>query len=176
MIGHHKRDFELVPYHTDWIDHFNHEADLLRSILGNRAIRIEHIGSTSIPGMDAKAIIDIMIAVPSLIRSSDLILDLDKIGYTYKPFDTINGRIFFSKESRPEIRTHHLSLSIEGSEHWNNQLLFRDYLKTDPQLASEYIQLKRDFAEYYTHTNHVDFEFKSDFVAKILKLAKSIFK
>ena len=89
MIGQYKRNFKLVPYQNDWNDHFKREADLLISILGEKVLRIEHIGSTSIPGMSAKAIIDIMVAVPSLKRSSDLILGLDNIGYVYKPFDII---------------------------------------------------------------------------------------
>jgi len=72
MIGQYKRDFKLVPYNEEWVDHFNREADLLKSILGIKALQIVHVGSTSIPGMSAKAIIDIMIAVSSLKRSSEL--------------------------------------------------------------------------------------------------------
>jgi len=172
MIGQHKRNFKLVPYQNDWNDHFKREADLLISILGEKVLRIEHVGSTSIPGMSAKAIIDIMVAVPSLKRSSDLILGLDNIGYVYKPFDTIPERMYFSKESPPEYRTHHLNLAKLESSFLKNQRLFRDYLKENDQLASEYIQLKESFAEYYARTNHVDFEWKSAFVAKVLKLAK----
>jgi GrpB-like predicted nucleotidyltransferase (UPF0157 family) len=173
MIGQYKRDFELVPYQEDWVDHFKREADLLRSVLGDLALRIEHIGSTSIPGMAAKAIIDIMVAVPQLIRSSDLIKDLDGVGYTYKPFDTTPDRMFFSKESQPEIRTHHSNLAIEGSDQWSNQILFRNQLRKDKLLAAEYIQVKRDFADYYNKTKHVDVEWKSEFIAKVLKIARN---
>lgn len=172
MIGQHKRDFALVPYKMEWVDHFRREADLLRSVLGGKALQIEHIGSTSIPGMSAKAIIDIMVAVPTLIRSSELISGLDSIGYIYKPLDTIPERMFFGKEIQPEIRTHHLNLVLKGSGFWNNQLLFRDYLRTNEKLAAEYVKLKRGFTEYYARTNHVDEEWKSDFVEKVLKLAK----
>ena len=175
MIGQYKRDFELVSYQKEWIDHFNREADLLRSVLGDQALRIEHVGSTSIPGMAAKAILDIMVAVPRLVRSSDLILDLDSIGYTYKPFDTIPGRIYFSKESGSEVRTHHLNLATEGSDFWIDQLLFRDQLRKDKSLAAEYIQVKRDFADYFNKTKHVDVEWKSNFVAKVLKKARNDF-
>ena len=172
MIGQHKRNFELVPYQIDWIDHFNQEADLLRSILGEKVLQIEHIGSTSIPHMAAKAIIDIMVAVPSLIQSSELFLGLESIGYLYSPLDTIPERLFFSKESSPEFRTHHLNLTKPESRFWKNQLLFRDYLRENNQIASEYIQIKKRFAEYFARTNHLDYEWKSDFVAKILDMAK----
>jgi len=172
MIGQVKGDFELVPYKTEWVDHYKQEVDLLRSILADMTLHIEHIGSTSIPGMAAKAIIDIMVAVPSLIRSSELIFGLDSIGYTYKPFDTIPERMFFGKEIQQDIRTHNLNLTLEGSELWKNQLMFRDYLRENDHLALEYIQLKRSFSEYYKRTNHVDVEWKSDFISKVLKLAK----
>jgi len=176
MIGQYKRDFELVPYQKEWVDHFNREADLLHSVFGDRTLRIEHIGSTSIPGMAAKAIIDIMVAVPHLIRSSDQIFELDRIGYTYKPFDTIPERLYFSKEFQPEIRTHHLNFAMEGSDFWINQLLFRNQLRKDKSLAAEYIQVKRGFVDYYNKTNHVDAEWKSEFVAKVLKIAKDELK
>ena len=141
MIGQLERNFELVPYQSEWSDHFDREADLLRSILGINALQIEHIGSTSIPGMVAKSIIDIMVAVPSLIQSSDLILGMESIGYTDKPLDTIPGRLFFAKESFPEFRTHHLNLTKPESNFWKYLLLLRDCLKGNDQLASEYIQL-----------------------------------
>ena len=173
MLGQHKRVFELAPYQSEWIDQFDREADLLRSILGDKALQVEHVGSTSIPGMAAKPIIDIMVAVEILTRSSDLILALDGIGYNYRPLDTIADRIFFARESQPEIRTHHLNLTQKGSEFWKNQLLFRDYLRENDPLASEYIQLKNDFAEYYARTNHLDREWKSEFVAKVLEMANS---
>jgi GrpB-like predicted nucleotidyltransferase (UPF0157 family) len=172
MLGQHKRVFELVPYQSAWIDHFGREADRIRSALGDKALQIVHIGSTSIPGMAAKPIIDIMVAVEKLTQSSDLVLALDGIGYDYFPVDTVAGRMFFAREIRPEIRTHHLNLAQKGSEFWENQLLFRDYLRENDQLASEYIRLKKDFAEYYARTNHLDREWKSEFVAKVLELAE----
>jgi GrpB-like predicted nucleotidyltransferase (UPF0157 family) len=172
MLGQHKRVFELVPYQSAWMDYFNQEADRIQFSLGDRALQIEHIGSTSIPGMAAKPIIDIMVAIEELTQSSDLILPLDAIGYDYFPVDTVPGRIFFAREIRPEIRTHHLNLTQKGSKFWENHLLFRDYLRENHQLASEYIQLKKDFTEYYARTNHLDREWKSEFIARVLKMAK----
>ncbi len=173
MIGQHKRNFELVPYRSGWRDLFAQEAQLLQSVLGETALQIEHIGSTSIPGMAAKAIIDIVVAVPALTRSSELITSLDSFGYTYKPFDKIRERLFFAKEIQPEIRTHHLSLTEQGSSFWENHLLFRDYLRQNDELAAEYIDVKKGFADYYARTNHIDAEWKSDFVARVLELAQN---
>ena len=173
MIGQHKRVFELVPYQSVWIDHFNREADRIRTALGDKALQIEHVGSTSILGMAAKPVIDIMVAVEKLTLSSDLILPLVSIGYEYFPVDTVPGRMFFAREVRPGIRTHHLNLAEKVSAFWENQLLFRDYLRENDQLASEYIQLKRDFVDYYARTNHLDREWKSEFIAKVLEMARS---
>jgi GrpB-like predicted nucleotidyltransferase (UPF0157 family) len=172
MVGQHKRVFELTPYQSIWVDHFNREADRIRTALGDKALQIEHVGSTSIPGMAAKPVIDIMVAVEKLTLSSDLILPLVSIGYEYFPVDTVPGRMFFAREVRPEIRTHHLNLAEKGSTFWGNQLLFRDYLRKNDRLASEYIQLKKDFIEYYARTNHLDREWKTEFVAKVLEMAK----
>jgi GrpB-like predicted nucleotidyltransferase (UPF0157 family) len=173
MLGQHKRVFELVPYQSEWIDHFEREADRIRSALGDKALKIEHIGSTSIPGMAAKPIIDIMVAVEELIQSSDLTLPLVAIGYDYYPIDTVPGRMFFAREIRPEIRTHHLNLTKKGSEFWEKQLLFRDYLREKDSLASEYVQLKKDIVDYYAQTKHLDREWKSEFVARVLEMART---
>jgi GrpB-like predicted nucleotidyltransferase (UPF0157 family) len=80
--------------------------------------------------------------------------------------------MFFAKESSPEFRTHHLNLTEPESLFWNNELLFRDCLRDNNQLASEYVQLKKRFVDYYARTKHVDVEWKSAFVAKVLELAK----
>ena len=170
-IGQHKREFELAPYQRVWADDFDQEADRIGSALGYKALQIEHIGSTSIPRMAAKPIIDIMVAVEELAQSSDIIVPLDAIGYGYHPLDTVPGRMFFAREVRPEIRTHHLSLTQKGSEYWETQLTFRDRLRENDQLASEYIQLKKEFAEYYARTGHLDRGWKSQFVAKVLEMA-----
>jgi len=114
MIGQHKRSFELIPYQVDWIDHFDQAADLIRSILGEKVLQIEHIGSTAIPDMAAKAVIDIMVALPSPLQSSELILGLESIDYSYSFGDTIPERLFFGKESSPEFQTHHLIFNKTG--------------------------------------------------------------
>jgi GrpB-like predicted nucleotidyltransferase (UPF0157 family) len=116
MIGQHKRVFDLSPYQHVWADYFMQEAERVGSALEDKAIQIEHIGSTSIPCMPAKPINDIMVAVVKLTPTSDFIVPLDAPGYMYRPFDTVIGRLFFAREILPEIRTHHLSLTRRGSD------------------------------------------------------------
>jgi GrpB-like predicted nucleotidyltransferase (UPF0157 family) len=172
MLGQHKRVFDLALYQNEWIDLFNQESDRIMTAIGDKVIQIEHIGSTSIPGMAAKPVMDILVAVERLALSSDIILPLDAIGYGYHPVDTVPGRMFFTREPLPDIRTHHLNLTRKSSEFWEDQLLFRDYLREHEQEAVEYIQLKKDFAEYYARTGHLDREWKTEFVSRILRSAK----
>ena len=143
MLGQHKRDINVVPYRKGWKELFEREAGLLRNALREEALRIEHIGRTSIPGMDAKPIIDIMVAVESLTKAMKLIPVVEALGYEYKPHDTVPGRMFFAKESTSEYRTHHLNLSELGSGFWKDTLAFRDYLRTHDEIAKEYVDLKK---------------------------------
>lgn len=172
MLGQHKRDFTIVPYQLGWKDLFEQEADLLHSALGEKALRIEHIGSTAIPGILAKPIIDIMVAVVSLAEAAELIPVVESLGYEYKPHDTIPDRIYFAKESSPEHRTHHLNLTALGSGFWTSQLAFRDYLRAHDEITAEYGELKKRIAEQYAQTHQLDPEAKSEFVARVLELAE----
>lgn len=173
MIGQYKRDLSIVPYQDGWQERFEHEAGQLRRVLGQEALRVEHIGSTSIPGMAAKPIIDIMVAVVTIEHPSRLVRSMEGLGYQYKPFDTVPERLFFAKESAPEIRTYHLNLTEPTSGFWKNQLAFRDYLRAHKQLAAEYIELKKHIAEEHARTKVLNREAKTEFVKKVLSLAES---
>ena len=172
MIGQHKRDFTVIPYQHDWKEEFKREAVALRTVLGENALRIAHIGSTSIPGMHAKAIIDIMVAVESLSQARALIPLLESIGYVYRPIDSVPERMYFRKENRPDYRTHHLHLTAQGSGFWKNHLAFRNYLRTHDQIAAEYVKLKRKIAGDYARTQEVNYNAKTEFVMKVLALAQ----
>lgn len=172
MLGQHKRDITVVPYQEGWRQLFEQEADLLRNALGEKALRIEHIGSTSIPGMDSKPIIDIMVAVESLTEAIRLIPVVEALGYEYKPHDTISERVYFVKEHIPEYSTHHLNLTEHGSGFWKNTLAFRDYLRRHDQVAAEYADLKKHLADVYAQTHQLDRDGKTEFVHRVLELSE----
>jgi GrpB-like predicted nucleotidyltransferase (UPF0157 family) len=174
MLGQYKRNIAVVPYQSGWKELFEREADLLRSALGKNALCIEHIGSTSIPGMASKPILDIMVmvAVVSLTQATELIPVIEALGYEFKSHDTILDRMFFVKEHPPENRTHSLSLVTQGSGFWKDHLAFRDYLRAHDQIAAEYADLKKRLAEEYARTNYIDPDGKSEFVARVLELAE----
>lgn len=133
---------ELVPYDDRWPALYESEAALLRTGLQGQIGAIAHVGSTSILGMQAKPIIDLMVSVPSLRAPRLFYWALARYGYQLEPLDQVPDRLFFFKviQGRP---THHLSACESGSEFWTSHLAFRDRLRADPALASAYLELKR---------------------------------
>ncbi|HET7229843.1 MAG TPA: GrpB family protein [Longimicrobium sp.] len=144
-LGLDRASVRVVPHHPAWAALFAEEAARLRSALGSAVIDIEHIGSTSVPGLAAKPILDLSASVPSLADEVRLIPALERLGYQHKADPDIPERLYFVK-GPPERRTHHLSLAEPGSRFWREHLRFRDLLRADPVLAAEYARLKHDLA------------------------------
>ena len=172
MIGQHKRDINIIPYQSEWVELFKQDANILRQTLGEDALGVEHIGSTSVPDLAAKPVIDIMVAIESLPYAVKHIPELDARGYLYRSHDTVPERMFFAKEPIPEFRTHHLNLTELGSGFWVNQIAFRDYLRVHEDIAEAYVNLKLHLAEEYERTQVLDIDGKTAFVNRVLKLAK----
>jgi len=139
----------VVPHDPAWAALFADEAARLRAVLGDAVIGIEHVGSTSVPGLAAKPILDLAASVPSLAAAAGLLPALRPLGYHHKPDPGLPERIYLVKGA-PERRTHHLSLAEPGSRFWRQHLLFRDLLRADPSLAAEYARLKHDLARRHS--------------------------
>lgn len=166
----------LEKYNPEWAALFKEEKKLLLDTFGNRIVAIEHIGSTAIPGVPAKPILDINVAVPSLNDIDDFIAKLQKLGYEYIPERKFSDRQFFPK-GPSEKRTHHLNLvEIISQTGWKNALLFRDYLRAHPKVRNEYAMLKQKLAKKYANNRDEYTEQKSDFVIRIVKKAQQKLK
>ncbi len=137
----------IVPYDDAWPERFWELAGAIRTALGDLALRIDHIGSTSIPGLAAKPIIDIQVSVASFEPFDLLRVPLEAIGYVWRADNTDLTRRYF-RETRGAPRTH-VHVRIQGS--WSEQfaLLFRDYIRRDPETAEAYATLKWDLARRY---------------------------
>jgi len=167
----------IVPYDEAWPSEFQSEAKLIRSALGLLARRVEHVGSTSIPGIAAKPVIDIQVSVPTLEPLSLYIQSLFPLGYTHfvmGDFDLIYP--FFQKPAASP-GTHHVHLCVEGSDLERKHIDFRDYLRSHTEVAAEYMALKYMLAAE-NHGTTLDSQeryslSKSDFVAAVLKMAQS---
>ena len=124
----------------------------MRALPADQVLAIEHAGSTAIPGLAAKPIIDIFIAVPSIdVARTTLVEPIKTLGYVYWEENPDKDRMFFVKGMPPygERRTHHVHIFEPTSEFWQRALAFRDYLRRHPDEAERYQQLKLDLAVRY---------------------------
>ncbi|WP_345626423.1 GrpB family protein [Rugosimonospora acidiphila] len=156
----------LRAYDPAWPAQFKHEAGILADALGSHVTGgIHHVGSTAVPGLTAKAIIDIMVGVGDLDSSRPCIDLLAELDYCYAPYrqDVMH---WFCKPS-PARRTHHLHLVPTGSARFSDVLAFRDYLRTHPHAARQYARLKRELAVRHTHDRDAYTDGKSAMVASI---------
>jgi GrpB-like predicted nucleotidyltransferase (UPF0157 family) len=159
----------VVPYDSEWPSLFVQERSLLRRELGEwLSGPIEHIGSTAIPGLVAKPVIDIMAGVESLAASQGAIAAASRLGYEYFPYkaDLIH---WFCKPS-PAFRTHHLHLVPFNSPQWLDSLAFRDYLRGNPDVAAEYGALKLRLAKAYEFDREAYTEAKGPFIQRVIEL------
>jgi GrpB-like predicted nucleotidyltransferase (UPF0157 family) len=163
-------EVEIVRYDPAWPAHFAVERGLLLGAIEEYICGpIEHIGSTAVPGLLAKPVIDVMAAVRSLEGSRPAIPMLEKLGYSYA--DYRSGVMHWFCKPSPQRRTHHLHLVPFRSALWNERIAFRDYLREHPQTAAEYGALKVRLAERFRFDRESYTDAKESFVMRIVYLA-----
>jgi GrpB-like predicted nucleotidyltransferase (UPF0157 family) len=157
----------VVPYDHAWPNLFELETKCIREALGQLCTAIHHIGSTSVPGLCAKPILDIVAVIEP---QADVIQKLEQLGYIYRGELNIPGRLYFSKKSEPHI---HLHVYETGHPEIELNLTFRNYLRDHSDAAIEYANLKQKLANQENafikngpFTNYT--QGKADFIAKIL--------
>ena len=161
---------QIVPYDPAWPSLFEQERTLLEAALETWLTGpIEHFGSTAVPGLPAKPVIDVMAGVESLDASRDAIPAAGGLGYVYYPYrpDVMH---WFCKPSAA-FRTHHLHLVPVNSRLWIERLAFRDYLRKQPALAAEYADLKVGLAKQFEFDREAYTDAKGPFVQRVLALA-----
>lgn len=158
---------EVLPYEASWPRMFEAERTLLERVLAQWLCGpIEHIGSTAVPGLMAKPVIDIMAPVRDLNASRPAVAALVSAEYAYFPYKS-DVMHWFCKPS-PGMRTHHLHLVPFNSLLWRQRLTFRDALRRSPSLATEYAKLKLRLAQRYPFEREAYTEAKSPFVTRVL--------
>ncbi|MGM0901561.1 MAG: GrpB family protein [Bacillota bacterium] len=162
----------IENYNSNWSKLFKDEKVKLKEILADMCLAIEHIGSPSVEGLGAKPIIDIAIGVNDLEGVSEFIEPLKRIGYEFVYHKEFPERRFFRK-GHWRAGTHHLHFYRFKGEHWNNQILFRDYLKNHPDALKEYHQLKVDLAKKFSVDRSSYTENKAAFIQYVLQRAKT---
>jgi GrpB-like predicted nucleotidyltransferase (UPF0157 family) len=169
-IGLRRGTVKLVAHHPKWAEYFSEEKQLLFKLLGEKVLDIRHIGSTSIPGISAKPILDMLAAVKTLVDVETFTQDLNKIGYQDKGDGDILGRRFFVKGAEAK-RTHHLNFCEMNSFFWRSHLAFCGYLGRHPEIARQYSALKRKLANRFPNDRGAYTAGKEEFVRSILDQA-----
>ncbi len=153
----------IVEYDAAWPSRFEEECKGLGRVLTSwLAGPIEHIGSTAVPGLAAKPVIDIMAGVETLEGSRDAIEAVGILGYCYFPYRA-EIMHWFCKPS-DTVRTHHLHLVPVGSPRWVRPIAFRNYLRAHRDVAAEYEQLKRGLALQFRFDREAYTEAKTPFI------------
>lgn len=162
----------LSEYSDQWAVLFQDEVNFLRTIFDDEVVRFEHFGSTSVPGMKAKPVIDMMCIVKD-INNVDLFNDrMKSLGYDVAGDWGIPGRRLFRKGG--EERTHHIHFYQTGSPHIERHLIFRDYLRNHPEEAERYSKFKEELALRFENTSDYS-PAKKAFVSEMEQLATAWF-
>ena len=170
MVGSERDIVRLIPYNSDWEQLFEDEKSRLIEVVGAYVLDIQHVGSTSIPGMIAKPIIDIAIAVQNFEDATVCIKPIEQLGYEYRGEFGIPRRHYFTKG---DPRTHHIHMNEISSRDWLDQVTFRNYLIQHPGVAKEYAELKVKLAQSYPTNRQLYTESKAPFINHVLQLARS---
>ncbi|MFH1023520.1 MAG: GrpB family protein [Planctomycetota bacterium] len=174
-----KEDVAVVPYDPRWPELFQQEKEhLLKCLPRDLVRRVEHFGSTAVPGLPAKPIVDILVEVADLGETRRRIAPLlEAQGYDYfwRPTwgdDTPPFYAWFIKRDQHQNRTHHIHMVEKHFDHWD-RLLFRDYVIKRPEIAAEYAALKRELARAHPHDRVAYTKAKTDFITRITAEAKN---
>jgi GrpB-like predicted nucleotidyltransferase (UPF0157 family) len=176
-----KEEVAVVPYDPSWPNLFEQERLHLLACLPEGLIRrIEHFGSTAVPGLPAKPIVDILVEVACLDETRRIIvpiLESQSYDYLWRPTlgdDTPPFYVWFIKRDGSGNRTHHIHVVESGFEHWD-RLLFRDYLIEHSDTAREYGDLKIRLSSEHRNDRTAYTEAKSDFIGRVTGTAKKYY-
>ncbi len=160
--------FDLADYDPNWPVMFRQESDLLAEALGECVVDIKHVGSTSVPGLRAKPIIDILVAVESFDPVEEYIRKLAPLGYHHHSHDDDDERLFFWKGVP---RTHHLHVVEYATWEHQRHIIFRDYLRAHPDIAQWYEQIKQELSIAFKHNRPAYTKGKTAFIKSIMTRA-----
>ena len=170
VVGLERGTVRLVSYSPAWHVLFEREKKTLLVAMQGVVLKIEHIGSTSIPDMEAKPIIDMAAVIPSIDIVEKCLQPLAAVGYEYRGEYGLPGRHFFTKGTP---HTHYLHIVAQGSDHWTAWLAFRDYVSSHRDVADEYSLLKRNLAKAYQEDRDAYTKAKGEFISRIVEKAKA---
>lgn len=165
---------EIQPYDPQWPLRFSEEAARLRWVLpAALKVTLEHFGSTAVPGLAAKPILDIMLIAPEQAQWQSVIAPLESLGYLYWAENPRSDRMFFVKGMPPFglKRSHHVHVRLPQDT--ERELGFRDYLRQHPEIATQYAALKQELAARFPTDREAYTQAKSSFIETVLRQART---
>ena len=168
LLGLKRGTVKLVPYSSQYSELFATEKKLLLELLADKAIAIEHIGSTAVPGLSSKPIIDMILGLDSIksTRINQLIPLLEKVGYHY--MHDFSGRHFLAKGPESN-RTHHLNLVVHNDPiQWQEKIQFRELLIANPDLRQAYQDKKLELQSQFANNRQQYTKRKSEFIQSLI--------
>ena len=172
-----RRTMDVVEYDENWTRLFEIEKELLANAFGDNVIRIEHFGSTSVPGLAAKPIIDILVFVRDIEQVEQYNDLMQNHGYKAKGEHGMVGRRYFNKYRDDGVnKTHHVHIYEEGANPFNaDVLLFRDYLRINEDARKKYELVKKELSQKFYYQPKEYSDGKNDCVMEILAQARKYF-
>ncbi|EIT86248.1 hypothetical protein A374_06601 [Fictibacillus macauensis ZFHKF-1] len=163
------RHVHVVPYNEEWLQAFQQEKARLEAVFGSLLVDVHHIGSTSIPAMAAKPIIDLLPVVHDITEVDQYTTQMAAIGYEGRGELGLPGRRFFRKGG--DERTHHVHVYEAGHEDIARHLAFRDYLRSHQEEARTYAELKQQLAAQFPHDIEQYMDGKDDWIKTTEQIA-----
>lgn len=170
-IGLEKGTVRLENHNPFWKILFENESKILLDKFSDIIMEISHGGSTAIPNIPAKAIIDMLAVISSLKDVQSIRQEIESLGYTYRGEEGVSERILFTKEVG-EKQTYHLQFVEQNSNEWKNHLLIKNYYLRHPEVAEQYALLKQKLAEQFPENRKAYSKGKHDFIKSIILKAK----
>lgn len=158
---------EVVPHDPRWRDAFEAEAEQVAAALGENVLAVHHVGSTAIPDIYAKPVVDLLVEVRDISEVDGRSPSMESLGYEVMGEYGIPGRRYFRKETREGLRTHHVHAFEAGSVEAERHLAFRDYMIAHPEDAQKYSELKRKLAEQHPHSIDAYMDGKDGFIKEM---------
>ena len=162
----------IADYNSAWPALFEEEKARMLDVAGDHIDDIQHVGSTSVPGLGAKPTIDILIGLSDLALVEKCVLPLQGLGYEYLGENGLPERHFFRRPPGASRigRTHNVHMVVKGNREWRRMITFRNYLRTHPEDAHRYYLLKRELAQQFGATENYTIA-KTSFIEGIIAKA-----
>lgn len=168
------RKITIVPADSEWASEFEKIASMISGYFGKLILGIEHVGSTSIPGLASKPIIDLDVVIEDMTQFSVIIERLDQAGFDHEGNLGVEGREAFRRRYDDGCMAYHLYVCPKDGKGFLEHIVFRDYLRLHPDAAREYERIKVDLARMYPYDIDQYINGKRHFVDTVL--AKTLYQ